>query len=98
MEYTVKQCSGLFFSALEEAQDICTYLRPLQRHFDDLENVEFPEVKGHIAPLMHAVCLVWANSRYYNTPARLIVLLQETCYLLIQQVGTLHNIPHALSR
>jgi dynein heavy chain len=72
--------------ALEEAKDICTYLRPLQRLFEDLENVEFPEVKGQIGPLMHIVCLVWSNSRYYNTPARLIVLLQETCNLLIQQV------------
>ncbi|CDQ78911.1 unnamed protein product [Oncorhynchus mykiss] len=72
-------------AALEEAKDICTYLRPLQRLFEDLENVEFPEVKGQIGPLMHIVCLVWSNSRYYNTPARLIVLLQETCNLLIQQ-------------
>lgn len=73
--------------ALEEARDICTYLRPLQRLFEDMENVEFPDVRGQIGPLMHTVCLVWANSRYYNTPARLIVLLQETCNLLIQQVS-----------
>uniref|UniRef100_A0A8C4GZ62 Dynein heavy chain 9, axonemal n=1 Tax=Dicentrarchus labrax TaxID=13489 RepID=A0A8C4GZ62_DICLA len=72
-------------AALEEAKDICTYLRPLQRLFEDMENAEFPDVRGQIGPLMHTVCLVWANSRYYNTPARLIVLLQETCNLLIQQ-------------
>ncbi|TMS22638.1 hypothetical protein E3U43_012903 [Larimichthys crocea] len=72
-------------AALEEAKDICTYLKPLQRLFEDMENTEFPEVRGQIGPLMHTVCLVWANSRYYNTPARLIVLLQETCNLLIQQ-------------
>ncbi|KAM4623876.1 dynein axonemal heavy chain 9 isoform 1-T1 [Polymixia lowei] len=72
-------------AALEEAKDICTHLRPLQRLFEDMENAEFPDVRGQIGPLMHTVCLVWANSRYYNTPARLIVLLQETCNLLIQQ-------------
>uniref|UniRef100_A0A7N6B4D8 Dynein heavy chain 9, axonemal n=1 Tax=Anabas testudineus TaxID=64144 RepID=A0A7N6B4D8_ANATE len=72
-------------AALEEAEDICTYLRPLQCLFEDIENVEFPDVRRQIAPLMHTVCLVWANSRYYNTPGRLIVLLQETCNLLIQQ-------------
>ncbi|XP_028263973.1 dynein axonemal heavy chain 9 isoform X2 [Parambassis ranga] len=72
-------------AALEEAKDICTYLKPLQRLFEDMESAEFPEVKGQIGPLMHTVCLVWANSRYYNTPARLTVLLQETCNLLIQQ-------------
>ncbi|XP_056152723.1 LOW QUALITY PROTEIN: dynein heavy chain 9, axonemal [Lampris incognitus] len=75
-------------AALEEAKDICTYLRPLQHLFEDMENADFPDVKVQIAPLMHAICLVWANSRYYNTPARLIVLLQETCNLLMQQAHT----------
>uniref|UniRef100_A0A4W6G4Y5 Dynein axonemal heavy chain 17 n=1 Tax=Lates calcarifer TaxID=8187 RepID=A0A4W6G4Y5_LATCA len=75
-------------AALEEAKDICTYLRPLQRLFEDMESMEFPDVRGQIGPLMHTVCLVWANSRYYNTPARLIVLLQEICNLLIQQVSS----------
>lgn len=79
--------SHLHIPALEEAKDICTYLGPLQRLFEDMENVEFPDVKVQIGPLMHTVCLVWANSRYYNNPARLIVLLQETCNLLIQQVN-----------
>ncbi|KAM6951485.1 dynein beta chain, ciliary-like [Aplochiton taeniatus] len=78
-------------AALEEAEDICTYLKPLQRLFEDMESVEFHEVKGQIGPLMHTVCLVWANSGYYNTPARLIVLLQETCNLLIQQARVYLN-------
>ncbi|CAN9508871.1 unnamed protein product [Ophioblennius macclurei] len=73
------------FAALEEAKDICTYLRPLQCFFEDMENVEFNEVGGQIGPLMHTVCLVWAHSRYYGAPARLVVLLQETCNLLVQQ-------------
>ncbi|XP_075889814.1 dynein axonemal heavy chain 9 isoform X2 [Nelusetta ayraudi] len=72
-------------AALEEARDICIYLKPLQHLFEDMENVEFPEVRGQIGPLMHTVCLVWANCRYYCTPPRLIVLLQETCNLLVQQ-------------
>ena len=80
-------CPHLLSPALEEAKDICTYLKPLERLFEDVENAEFPDVRGHIGPLMHTVCLVWANSRYYNTPARLIVLLQETCNLLMQQVS-----------
>ncbi|XP_068439704.1 dynein axonemal heavy chain 9 isoform X3 [Clinocottus analis] len=72
-------------AALEEATDICTYLKPLQRLFEDMESADFPDLRRHIGPLMHTVCLVWANSRYYNTPARLLVLLQETSNLLIQQ-------------
>lgn len=76
---------------MEEAKDICTYLRPLQRLFEDMEDAQFPDVRRHIGPLMHTVCLVWANSRYYNTPARLLVLLQETSNLLIQQVHCVLN-------
>ncbi|XP_061561508.1 dynein heavy chain 9, axonemal isoform X3 [Phycodurus eques] len=72
-------------AALEEAKDICTYLTPLQRLFEDMENREFSDVKGQIGPVMHTVCLVWANSGHYNTPARLTVVLQKICNLLIQQ-------------
>ena len=32
---------------------------------------------------MHAICLVYANSGYYNTTARIMVLMQESCNLLI---------------
>ncbi|KAM6897526.1 dynein beta chain, ciliary-like [Xenentodon cancila] len=72
-------------AALEEAEDISMYLKPLECLFEEMENMEFPDVKSQIRPLMHTVCLIWANSRYYNTPARLVVLLQEICNLLIQQ-------------
>ncbi|XP_053270380.1 dynein axonemal heavy chain 9-like [Pleuronectes platessa] len=72
-------------AALEEAKDISIYLMPLKGLFEDMESMEFPEVRRQIGPLMHTVCLVWANSRHYNTPQRLILLLQETCNLLIQQ-------------
>ncbi|KAK2835022.1 hypothetical protein Q5P01_015506 [Channa striata] len=84
-------------AALEEAKDICTYLKPLQQLFEEMENMEFPDVRRQIGPLMHTVCLVWANSRHYSTPARLIVLLQETCNLLIQQ-GRLYLVPEEVLR
>eukprot|EP00066_Takifugu_rubripes_P027828 XP_011617094.1 PREDICTED: dynein heavy chain 9, axonemal [Takifugu rubripes] len=85
------------FAALEEARDICRYLRPLQPLFADLENTEFPDVKAQIRPLMHMVCLVWANSQYYNSPARIIVLLQATCNLFIQQ-ARLYLVPEEILR
>lgn len=77
-----------FIKALEEAKDISLYLKTLERPIDDLENADFSEVKPRLASLMHTVCLVWTNSKYYNTPDRVIVLLQEICNLLIQQVDT----------
>ena len=36
-----------------------------------------------LRPLMHCICIVYANSKYYNSPARIIVLMQEQCNLLI---------------
>lgn len=73
--------------ALEEAQDNEIHLKSLKNHFEDLEQAEFDEAMLQLEPLLHVICLVWANSKFYNTPARLIVLLQETCNLLISMVS-----------
>ncbi|KAJ8318719.1 LOW QUALITY PROTEIN: hypothetical protein KUTeg_003810 [Tegillarca granosa] len=75
-------------AALEEAQDINMYLKPLINHFQDYEQAEFDESTPLLAPMMHCICLVWANSKYYNTPARIIVLLQELCNMIINQART----------
>ncbi|XP_078081541.1 dynein axonemal heavy chain 9 [Mustelus asterias] len=78
-------------AALTEARDINLHLKPLQRYFEDIENVDFNEVKPLVSCLMHLMCLIWSRSKYYNTPARIIVLLQESCNLLIQQSHTYLN-------
>ena len=78
-------------SALTEAQDINLYLNPLRCCYEDLEQQEFDEVDKFLPPLMHTVCLVWANSKFYNTPSRIIVLLQESCNLLIDMVRYLYH-------
>uniref|UniRef100_A0A8D0GHP9 Dynein heavy chain tail domain-containing protein n=1 Tax=Sphenodon punctatus TaxID=8508 RepID=A0A8D0GHP9_SPHPU len=72
-------------AALSEAQDINLHLKPLLRPLEEIENIDFSEVKPLLSHVLHLVCLIWATSKYYNTPARIIVLLQETCNLLIQQ-------------
>ena len=72
--------------ALTEAQDINLHLKPLKNHFEDLEQADFDESEKLLPPLLHVICLVWAKSKYYNTPGRIIVLLQETCNLLIELV------------
>ncbi|NXD73362.1 DYH9 protein, partial [Eolophus roseicapillus] len=72
-------------TALAEAQDIHLHLMPLKRHLEDIEKVEFSEVKPFLVPLLHMVCLIWVTSKHYNMPARIVVLLQEICNLLIQR-------------
>ncbi|XP_072501166.1 dynein axonemal heavy chain 9 [Notamacropus eugenii] len=75
-------------AALREAQDIYVHLKPLQRHVENIENMEFSEVKPLVGPLLHIICLIWATSKYYCCPARIIVLLQEMYNLFIQQACT----------
>ena len=77
----------LSYSGLGEAQDINMYLKPLRHHFEDFEQAEFDESKKLLAPMMNCLCLVWAHSEYYNTPARIIVLLQEICNMIINMVS-----------
>lgn len=74
-------------SALTEAQDINTYLKPLRHHIEDFEQAEFDESIPMLAPMIHTVCLIWANSTFYNTPARIIILLQEICNMIIEIVS-----------
>ncbi|XP_032178864.1 dynein heavy chain 9, axonemal isoform X1 [Mustela erminea] len=74
-------------AALAEARDIQVHLKPLSRHLELLESLEFPEVKPRLQPLLHVVCLIWVTCKSYRSPGRLTVLLQEICNLLIQQAS-----------
>lgn len=73
-------------TALTEAKDICRFLKPLIKHFTLLEETDFADVGPYLKPLMHVVCLVWANSRYYCNSGKIIILLKQICNLIIQQV------------
>jgi len=87
--YDLDDGCALVGAALAEAQDINLHLKPLRSHFEEIEQAEFEYLPKHLEPMMHVVCLVWANSKYYNTPARIIILLQEICNLIIVLVRSL---------
>ncbi|XP_022235142.1 dynein beta chain, ciliary-like, partial [Limulus polyphemus] len=70
-------------AALAEAQDITLHLAPLQKHFEYLEQADFPDLYPLLHPLIHTVCLVWNHSKYYSSPSKIIVLIQKICNLLI---------------
>ena len=74
-------------AALTEAQDINVHLQPLKNMFQDIEQLDYDQLETQLAPLMHVICLVWANSDYYNIPARIVVLLQETFNMIIEMVS-----------
>ncbi|KAL0966379.1 hypothetical protein UPYG_G00294600 [Umbra pygmaea] len=71
--------------AVLEADDIVLFLKPLTRLISSLEERSFTQVEVLLAPLFHTLCLIWSRSQYYCCPARMVVLLQEFCNLLIEK-------------
>ncbi|XP_069067570.1 dynein axonemal heavy chain 11 [Pleurodeles waltl] len=85
---TFKTLSKEVEHALVEARDVELHLRPLRQHIEFLRETEFPRTHILIPPLFHTICLIWSHSKFYSIPARIIVLLQEFCNLLIDQAIT----------
>ncbi|XP_025270513.1 dynein beta chain, ciliary [Camponotus floridanus] len=73
-------------TAVIEARDVCSYLKALEPYFEDIENTEFKDIQPRLKPLLHCVCLMWSNSKYYCTSTRIITLLSEISNLLISEV------------
>ncbi len=74
------------FAARLEANDNVKYLRTLEGWFQRLNSAdEFTALVDLFKPMMHILLLIWKNSKYYNTPARLVVLMREICNALITQ-------------
>uniref|UniRef100_A0A8C5KUF0 Dynein axonemal heavy chain 11 n=1 Tax=Jaculus jaculus TaxID=51337 RepID=A0A8C5KUF0_JACJA len=82
---TLKEIFMAVDYALLEAQDVELHLRPLWSHIRSLQEADFPQTRVLITPLFHTICLIWSHSKFYNTPARIIILLQEFCNLFIDQ-------------
>ena len=78
-------CACVLLAVLE-AEDIDLYLRPLRRLICSFEEKSFFQVESLLPPLFHTLCLIWSQSHYYCSPARMVVLLQEFCNLLIDKV------------
>ncbi|EGI59469.1 Dynein beta chain, ciliary [Acromyrmex echinatior] len=72
-------------AAVIEARDVCAYLKALEPHFKDIENIEFKNIQPKLKPLLHCICLIWSNSKYYCIPMRIITLLSEISNLLINE-------------
>uniref|UniRef100_A0A8W4FHF7 Dynein axonemal heavy chain 17 n=1 Tax=Sus scrofa TaxID=9823 RepID=A0A8W4FHF7_PIG len=72
-----------FRAGLKEAHDIVLYLKPLQILLEETE-----QLPTFIAKVLDTVCFIWATSEHYNTPSRVIVILQEFCNQLIETTRT----------
>ncbi|XP_014471080.1 PREDICTED: dynein beta chain, ciliary-like [Dinoponera quadriceps] len=74
-------------AAVIEARDVCSYLKALEPHFEDIKNTGFKDIQMKLKPLLHCVCLLWSNSKYYCTSTRIITLLVEISNLLISEAA-----------
>lgn len=74
------------FTARTEANDNTKYLRTLEVWFQNLNGEDdFPKTVELFKPMLHIILLIWKNSKHYNIPARLVVLMREICNSLIKQ-------------
>lgn len=71
-------------SGLAESQNILTHLKPLRKYIESVQTSTFDEVKSRLDTMLQCVCLIWGHSKHYCDPARVIVLLQEICNLIIE--------------
>ncbi|XP_058061407.1 LOW QUALITY PROTEIN: dynein beta chain, ciliary-like [Anopheles bellator] len=73
--------------AVHEADDISLYLKPLRKTFDTFENTDFVDSGELVSPMLHLVCLVWANSCYYGTNARMVILFKMISNMLMAEAS-----------
>lgn len=76
----------LFISAIIESRDIWMHLKPLEYYLNKIQSTEFKDIDSLLKPLMHCICLIWSNSKYYCTTTRIIRLLSMISNLLIAEV------------
>ncbi|XP_007535628.1 dynein axonemal heavy chain 17 [Erinaceus europaeus] len=73
---------------LKEAEDIVLYLKPLRILLEEMDQADFTVLPTFIAKVMYTICFIWATSEHYNTPSRIIVILQEFCNQVIEMTRT----------
>ncbi|XP_036920260.1 dynein heavy chain 17, axonemal [Sturnira hondurensis] len=73
---------------LKEADDVVLYLTPLRILLEEMEQADFTALPTFIAKALHTICFIWATSKHYNTPSRVIVILQELCNQIIELTRT----------
>ncbi|KAK4884824.1 hypothetical protein RN001_001095 [Aquatica leii] len=71
-------------AGIAESKNITVYLKAAKPRFDIFEDSEFLDVASFVQSLCHSIGLLWANSSYYCSNARIIILLKEVANLFVQ--------------
>lgn len=78
-------CKEVFVARIEANNNV-KHLKILEEWFSKLNSSgDFPSLVSLFKPILHILLLIWKNSKHYNTPARLVVLMREICNSLIEQ-------------
>lgn len=86
-------------AACTEANDNVKFLETLKKSLEKMtNNGDFASLTDDFRPVVHLIMLVWKNSKHYNTPARLVVLMREICNDLIRQVPCRNAPPVSVRR
>ncbi|KAF4726241.1 hypothetical protein FOZ62_001950 [Perkinsus olseni] len=85
--------------ARDEANDNVKFLSSLTKYFEKLASdaVDFADLEKLFDPILHTILLVWKHSKYYNTPARLVVLMRQICNSIIAQACRFVNGPQVFA-
>jgi dynein heavy chain len=85
---TFKQIFQDVSDCLDEATDISLYLKTLTKFVENISgNLPFNEIEPQFLPMMHTLTLIWTNSKYYNVPSKIVVILREICNDVIEQAS-----------
>lgn len=49
------------------------------------DTIDFTTIENLFEPILQNILLIWEYSRFYNTPARLVVLMRQICNTIIAQ-------------
>lgn len=70
---------------MAEARDVVVHLKPLAKHFTQLEQNDFTDSRSYLKPMLHCVCLLWANSRYFCLNSKMTLLLREIANSIVEE-------------
>ncbi|NXP52612.1 DYH17 protein, partial [Heliornis fulica] len=70
-------------ASLEEGKDVNLHLQPLRVLLAEMEQTDYAQLPPCVDRVLCTVRVLRAHCAYYSSPARVIVVLQEICNLLI---------------
>ncbi|KFP53735.1 Dynein heavy chain 17, axonemal, partial [Cathartes aura] len=71
-------------AGLEEAKDVSLHLQPLRILLEEMEQADYSQLQPYVDRALCTVRLLRAHCQHYSSPARIIIVLQEICNLLIE--------------